>query len=125
MSILLDQGAREAIQHRRERGKEASITLCVTSLRGGGHTVSAAWGHEHGSEHLHLVQQAEDAQVFLDPRIARYARWRDIVISGGRLGPIDYLRLADPFPMKHVAEWERSHPASPPATSFKERRGGK
>jgi len=64
MSILLDQGAREAIQHRRERGKEASITLCVTSLRGGGHTVSAAWGHEHGSEHLHLVQQAEDARCF-------------------------------------------------------------
>jgi hypothetical protein len=111
MAIVFDQGAQAAIQHRRERGKETAITLCVTPLKRGAYTVSVGWGHRHSGQHIHQVEQVGDAQVFLDPRLARFARWRDIVISGGRLGPFDFLRLTDPFPMRRVAEWERTHPA--------------
>lgn len=113
MAIILDDSARDAVARRRARGKDATLSLRLdrSSLRAGVPWVmTVGWTSRRRAENGFVLRHTGDVQVRIDLRIARYAQWRDLIISGARLGPWRWPVVADPFAFEHMREWERSHP---------------
>lgn len=112
MAIILDERARAVIARRRSRGGDDRLFLRLErgSLRAGVPWVLVVgWAKRQRQEDADIVQRAGDAEVYMDRRIARYTRSRDLTISGARLGPWQWLVVADPFAFEHMREWEQTH----------------
>ena len=112
MAILVDEHARSTIAHRRARGRDATMTLQVAAIPHGGHALVANWGPPHRPGRPMAHQRLGDLDLYVDERIARYARWHDVTISGWHLGPFEYLTIVrEPIVLLEMARWERTHPA--------------
>jgi hypothetical protein len=104
MAVILDERAQEIIAHRRAQGRDATITLHVVPLRGTQSALRVDWATSRGAGNA-------ERPVYVSPRIARYARWHDVVISAWHLGPFERLAVADePRVMLEMVEWESAHP---------------
>ncbi|HZS88857.1 MAG TPA: hypothetical protein VFE42_15395 [Chloroflexota bacterium] len=104
MAVIIDERAQEIIAHRRAQGRDVAITLHVVPLRGMQSMLRVAWAPWHGGG-------SAAGWVYVSPRIARYARWHDVVISAWHLGPFERLAVADePRVMLEMVEWEAAHP---------------
>lgn len=109
MSILIDERARHAIERRRAAGKPAAVDLHVTPVPRGGFTLSVGWGRTDRNQGM-LSERQAGTELRADPRIRRYARWQNIVISAQRLGPFEALVLDDPLTLLRIRRWEKTHP---------------
>lgn len=112
MAIVLDNSAGDVIARRRARGKDTTLFLRLERgpLRAGVPWIlTVGWAPLTRPDGTVVVQSPEDVRVYVDPRVARYAQWRDLTISGARLGPWAWLVVADPFAFEHMREWERTH----------------
>ncbi|HEX8918182.1 MAG TPA: hypothetical protein VF898_06745 [Chloroflexota bacterium] len=118
MALILDERARAVIASRRARGKDDRVYLRFerSSIRSGvAWVVAVGWSPRRLPEGAIVVQNVGGTEVHVDRRLARYAKSRDLTISGARLGPWQWLAMADPFAYEHVREWELAHPdVSPP-----------
>jgi hypothetical protein len=109
MAILIDARAREVIARRRNRRRSAAVNVHIARLSHGTHALLAEWATRRG-EKQHETW-AGDIQLFVDSRVARYARWRDISISAQRIGPFHYLIVENELPvLLDLADWHRRHP---------------
>jgi hypothetical protein len=117
MAMLIDGKAQEAIERRRRHGRPAAISVRITSMRHGVHAITADFVAPEHRAPRQVILHAGDVLLFVDLRIARYARWRDVTISAGSLGPIHYLLVPDELELLiDLASWERIHPALKEAT---------
>jgi hypothetical protein len=111
VGIVVDERARAAVNRRRSRGKDARLVLRVQRLSPKtGFPDAAVIGWTRVEPPPELVEwHARDVKFFVEPRLARYAEVRDLVISAWRIGPWERIVLADPYLMLRVAEWEYTH----------------
>jgi hypothetical protein len=116
VAIILDDRARAMVDRRRSRGRDARIYLHLDrgSIRVGVPWIMVVgWApHRWPSQPL-VLQHAGDVEIYLDPRVARYTHWRNLTIFGARLGPWQWLAIADPFAFERMHQWELTHPDSP------------
>jgi hypothetical protein len=126
VGIVVDERARAAVNRRRSRGKDARLVLRVQRLSPKtGFPDAAVIGWTRVEPPPELVEwHAQDVKIFVEPRLARYAEVRDLVVSAWRIGPLERIVLADPYLMLRVAEWEytdaktlQAGPARPTAQS--------
>ena len=88
------------------------MTLRVTAIPHGGHALVADWGPPHGTGRPLAHQRLGELELNVDERIARYARWHDVTISGWHIGPFEYLTVVrEPIVLLEMVRWERAHPA--------------
>ena len=111
MAILLDQQARATLAHRRARGRDATLMLHLVPLRGWQYMLRVDWLPRFWRPPGLVPQQVGDVVVYVDRRVARYARWRDVTISAWHLGPLERLAVVDePAVLLELVEWEQTHP---------------
>ena len=111
VAIILDERARAAIARRRGRGKDARIVLRIAhgSLHVGvPWTLAVGWPPRHWSHDTLVEQRAGDVEIYVHQRIARYSQSRDLTVSSARVGPWEWLVVADPFAFEHMQQWERT-----------------
>jgi hypothetical protein len=116
VAIILDERARATVMRRRARGKDARVVLRMDrgSLRAGvPWTLAVGWGPHRWLDATVVLQRASEVKVYTDQRIARYTQSHDLTISSARLGPWEWLVVADPFAFERMQEWERTHPEVP------------
>jgi hypothetical protein len=111
MAILIDKRARDEITRRESRGRPVAVNVHIARLRHGTHVLLAEWTGSHGRGANQEETRVGDVRIFVDERLARYARWRDVTISAQNIGPLHYLIVVDELPvLLDMAGWERSHP---------------
>ena len=110
MAIIIDDQASKIISQGRERHDTAIIVYPkVVAVRGAHATLCVGWARSGRPANL-LTQQVGDITLYIDERIARYAQWHDITITGWRLGPIRQLLIVDePLVELRLRQWERTH----------------
>ena len=107
MAILLDKHARDVIARRQAAGRDATVVLKLSPVPHGGRRLAADWGPLPGD--VRVRQNVDGVELVVDERIARYAYWRDVTISGWHLGPFDYLTVVgEPKVLLDMVRWERS-----------------
>jgi hypothetical protein len=109
MAILLDSRARDAVRRRQAAGKPSAISLHVTPVFHSGSTLVVEWSSGREAWAGDVLRQ-DGATLRVDPRVRRYARWHDIVISAERVGPFVTLALEDPLILARIRRWELTHP---------------
>lgn len=113
MAIILDESALDVIARRRARGKDATLYLRLErgSLRAGVPWILAVgWAPRYRPDRTLVSQLAANAEIHVEPRVARYTQSRDLTVSAARLGPWEWLVVADPFAFERMWEWEWTHP---------------
>jgi hypothetical protein len=113
VAILLDDKAREVVARRRDRGKDDAISVRLERGPVRAYVpwiIAVGWAPRRWPDCAFPARHAGAAEIHADPRVVRYAHWRDLVITGARLGPWRWLAVADPFACDHMLEWEWSHP---------------
>jgi hypothetical protein len=116
MAIVLDRRALEIRAHRRAHSQDDRIFLRLErcSIRAGAPwVVVAGWAPPHWPDYALVLRRAEGVEIHVEPRLARYAQWNDLTISGTHMGPWRWLSLADPFAYEHMREWEHTRPELP------------
>lgn len=112
MPILIDDFAWAEAQRRRTHGRDATITLALARIPHGGSALSARWGQPYGPERCWVRQRVggvRDVTLCVEERIARYARWSDVTLSGWRMGPFGHLTVVrEPLVLREMLRWERS-----------------
>ena len=114
MAIVLDQRAQGAIARRRAHGQEASILLRLATVpvRGMHHLLLVGWYQRCSRQGALLVWPVGDVLVYVEARVARYARWHDVTISAQHVGPIHRLTILQAtLTLLRMLEWEQAHPA--------------
>jgi len=131
MALVLDDRCRAAVARRRSRGKDTRVFVRFErgSVRAGiPWVVATGWVQQRRLPEDLEVQRICDADVYLEGRIARYCRRHDLVVSAARLGPFEWLLMADQYAADLIRVWERSSstaacdegPAPAPETSDRE-----
>ncbi len=109
MAILFDAQARAVLAHRRARGKGTALLLHLVPLRGG-RMLQVGWLPRLWRPPGLVLLRPAEADVYTDPRVARYAAWRDVRLSAGHLGPWAWLTVVDePEVVRAMAAWEQTH----------------
>ena len=110
MAIIVDDRARDVIADRLAHGRRATMELSVRKMPHGGRILMAEWASDRprpGSRELHLG----GVTLLADERVARFAQWHDITISGWRLGPFHQFTVErEPVVLLQMVAWERTHP---------------
>jgi hypothetical protein len=123
MAILVDACARAAMAQRRDRGREAAIDLRIAAVPHPGpgsdrEVLWAGWatGKQAQQRRSHFVWAIDDAVLFVDPRIMRYAAEHDLTVSAWHLGPLSHLEIVDQrLVLLDLQAWERQHRSLQPA----------
>jgi hypothetical protein len=113
VAIGFDERAQAAIMRRRARGKDVRLFLKLHpgSLHAGvPWFLTVGWAPRHWSDHTAVVQREGDVDLYMDPFIAGYTRSRDLTISSRRVGPWEWLMVAEPIPWDDMREWEQTRP---------------
>lgn len=111
MAITFDTSGQAVLARRRARGKNDTVFL---RLERGSLRVGALWAFVIGwaprrwPEGVVACRCAGGVGLLTAPRIARYVRERNLTVSGARLGPWQWLVVADPFAYERMVEWETS-----------------
>ncbi|MBV9280455.1 MAG: hypothetical protein JOZ41_10275 [Chloroflexi bacterium] len=116
MAVILDERARAAVVRRRARGKDGTIYLRLeraTVRTGIPCVVVVGWSPHHPPARELVVRRVGDVDVSMDWRVARFTQRRDMTVSAARLGPFEWLVVADPFAAEGLMEWERTHDLFP------------
>lgn len=107
MTVALDDRARREIARRDRRGQDTTLLVRVGRI-GVQEYFAAGWAPRH-LDHGGAACRVEvgGVAVWMDDRVARYARKHAITISAWHLGPFAQLVIADePAVLYELQDWE-------------------
>lgn len=106
MAIVLDEHARREVARRGERGRGAALLVCVEWM-GVCAYLSVRWAPRRRRRFDLTARLVDGVVVWVDERVAGYARNHNITLSTRRLGPLIRPVVADePLAMYRLEEWE-------------------
>jgi hypothetical protein len=107
MTVALDDRARREIARRDRRGQDTTLLVRVGRIGVQEH-LAIGWAPPCLEQRGAACRVAvEGVVVWLDDRVARYARGHAITLSAWRLGPFAQLMIADePAVLCALQDWE-------------------
>lgn len=85
--------------------------LRVAPLHGMQQMLCVDWAPPRVLRHGVVMRCDAETELYVSPRVARFAQRHDVTISAWHLGPIEHLVLQDePGVLWEIVEWERTHP---------------
>ena len=110
MAVLVDREVQKVVRSRREAGKASTVWVHRIRLPRSGWSATVEWTRQAPPADSAVRMDVAGVSLWMDERIAAYARWHSLTLAVAKTGPFRSIVLDDPLLMFHVAAWETTHP---------------